>query len=78
MGDVVNFNPRKDLVGFCKQCLDDYHAGVITDLVFVYRRKIENKAELRWHWWGEESCTFCLGLIERTKGHIMDWIKNEE
>lgn len=75
MAEIINFNPRTDLVGFWKDCLDDYKAGNITDLVFVYRRKNGEERQVCWHWFGEESSILALGLIEYMKHVIHNWIR---
>jgi len=80
MAKILKFNPRKGLVGVLHEVPDDYEAGKITDFVCIYRvvSGEEKEASLRYHWFGEETCTYMLGLLDRMKGYIMDWIRESE
>ena len=57
--------------------------GLITNLIVVYTTKEPDKSKIPdnctehrfWHYWFGDSSFLCLGLVERMRTIINDWIR---
>lgn len=78
--NVVHF-PMGNLIGFMTDIERAYNAGVLTDFAAIWRtvdKKPDDISEVEGYWFGEESSVMVLGLVERLRCYINEYIDDLE
>lgn len=73
---VINVTfPKGPFEEFINDLMRKHDAGEVTDLILCYRDEKKGNRGVGFYWFGEESCTLCLGLTRRMAMEIEEYMK---